>query len=105
MSKFDQAKKQSTPPVIDREWELSKQPQEGVVVSLDGDTIVIRNQSGNDVPHTIAVGATFTSDGEPCEIGDIQPGKRIRLIVHKQDRRIVFRAEYLNHNTEFKSLH
>ncbi len=106
LSKFDEARRNSAavnpnrPP--ERSWEPSMQTVEGVIASLAGTKMSMKNREENLVSFTLAEDATFTCDGEVCQVSDLAIGNRIRVTVAKGDRTIAVGIESLKQHKHFK---
>lgn len=107
MSKFDEARRNSAaanpnrPP--ERTWEPSVQTVEGIIASLDGTKLSMKNRDGHLVSHTLAVDASYTRDGQACQASDLTVGNRIRVTVAKADRTLAVGIESLDAHKQFKS--
>ncbi len=106
LSKFDEARKNSaaanpnrTP---ERSWEPSQQTVEGVISSLEGTTLSMKNRNGHLVSHRLAEDATYFCDGKVCQASDLAVGFRVRVTVAKGDRTMAVGIESLDKDQSYK---
>ena len=74
---------------------------EGMVVSMAGDTLVMKSKAGTEYTHTLATDAKLTCDGNDCQAADLKAGRKIRVTTKRDDRNVAIGIESLNKNAEF----
>lgn len=77
---------------------------DGTVVSMTGDTLVMKSELGDEHSHTVAANAKVTLDGKVCKAADLKSGTRIRVTTTGDAKSPVNRIEAIDKNPEFASL-
>ncbi len=65
------------------------QGQEGKLVSVTGDKLVMKGKDGKEHAYTLAPDAKISCAGKVCKVEDLKPGMRISLTTHKEDLKVV----------------
>jgi hypothetical protein len=68
--------------------------QDGNVVSMTGDKLVMTNQKGKEQVHTLAADARVTSEGTARKATDLKPGMSIRVTTKPGDMTIATGIEF-----------
>lgn len=74
---------------------------DGKIISIKGDTLVMRSKEGRDYSHTLAENAKVCCDGTACESSQLKVGNRIRVTTQDDDHDIVTSVESLDEESEF----
>lgn len=77
---------------------------DGTVVSVTGDTLVMKSTDGKEHSHTLAADARLTLDGKVCAAADLKAGAKIRVTTKGTDKNVVTRIEALDKNLAFASI-
>jgi hypothetical protein len=77
---------------------------DGTVVSMAGDTLVMKGEHGGEHSHTVAVNAKVTLDGKACKASELKSGTRVRVTLQGDDKSPVNRIEAIDKNADFASL-
>jgi hypothetical protein len=90
---------------IDQRSDAAKTQQEGKLVSITGDRLVMTGARANaERTCTLATDVRVTCDGRPCKSEDLRPGMRIRVTTESKAPHKTIRIEALDKNVEFASL-
>jgi uncharacterized protein (TIGR03000 family) len=73
----------------------------GKVVSVTGNELVMTGKNGKQHSHIVAANTKVTCDGTPCQLADLEPGWRIRVITSSTDTATVTRIDALKRNQAF----
>ena len=73
----------------------------GNVVSMIGNTLVMRNNEGKEFSHRLAADATLTCDGVACEAVNLKAGNQIRVTTKLGDRSVATCVDALDKKSEF----
>jgi hypothetical protein len=76
---------------------------DGNVISVFGQTLVMRTMGGPEQTHKLATDAKLTLDGKSCAAADLKAGMRIRVSAQGNDKSEVSRIEGIDKNVEFAS--
>jgi len=74
---------------------------EGTLVSTKGNQIVVANKEGKEFTHTLAPDAALSCDGQICKSEDLQSGRKIRVTMNRDERKLVTGVEMLDKSAEF----
>lgn len=78
--------------------------QDGKVVSITGDQLVMTNKEGKEITSTLAGDGTLTIDGKAAKFVDLKSGTRIRVTVLGDGKQLVNRVEAIVNNDDFEKL-
>jgi hypothetical protein len=90
---------------FDKNPESASNYQDGTVVSITGDKLVMTNSQGKE-EHTCTmnVNVKVTCDGIACKSSDLKAGMRIRVTLESDEPHAAIRVEALDKNLEFVSI-
>ncbi len=89
---------------IDSDRDFASNRQDGKLVRLTGNKLVMTCEDGKEHTRTVAAGARVTLDGEASQASDLKSGTRIRVNPEGDDNTPVNRIEALDKNRNFASL-
>jgi len=75
--------------------------QDGKVVSITGDKLVVADKDGKESTYTLAATAKVTCDGTAGKATDLKPGMKIRVTMSKDEKASVSHIEALDKNADF----
>ena len=75
--------------------------QEGKVVSMTGDKLIMTNKEGKEITCTLTGDATITLNGKACKIADLKAGTRVRVTVLGDAKHLTSQVEAIVKNDEF----
>jgi CTP-dependent riboflavin kinase len=79
--------------------------QDGKVVSITGNKLVMTDTQGNEEQTcTLTADAKVTCDGKVCKSSDLKPGMKIRVTSESDDPDTAIQVEALDKNLKFASL-
>lgn len=85
--------------------EISRNRQDGTIVSITGDKLVMANSQGKEEhAYSMNVNVKVTCDGIACKSSDLKAGMRIRVTSESDEPHAAIRVEALDKNLEFASL-
>jgi hypothetical protein len=76
---------------------------DGNVISVFGQTLVMRTMGGPEQTHKLATDVKLTLDGKSCVAADLKEGMRIRVTAQGNDKSEVSLIEGIDKNVEFAS--
>jgi len=76
--------------------------QDGKVVSIAGDKLVVADKDGKESTYALAADAKVTCDGTVSKASDLKPGMKIRVTMNKDEKAAVSRIEALDKNAAFE---
>lgn len=74
---------------------------EGKIVSAKNNEIVMKDNTGKEMTHTLATNAKIMCDGKTCKLTDLKPGQKVRVTTKKGDKNVATRVEALDKNKTF----
>ena len=75
--------------------------QEGKMVSMTGDKLVMMTKQGKEITCTLTADAAITLDGKICKIEDLKAGTRIRCTVLGDGKQMTSQIEAIVKNDDF----
>ncbi len=82
---------------------IDEATHDGTVVSVSGDTLVMKSTDGKEHSHTLAADAKLTLDGKVCNSADLKAGAKIRVTTKGTDKNVATRIEAIDKNLAFAS--
>lgn len=74
---------------------------DGILVSINGDKLMMTDMKGQEHSHTLAADAKVTLDGKACQVEDLQADTKIRVTTQTSDAKFATRIEAIDKNESF----
>jgi hypothetical protein len=75
--------------------------QEGKVVSMTGDKLIMTNKDGQEITCTLTPDAKFSIDGKACKVEELKAGTRVRCTVLGDAKQQTSQVEAIVKNEDF----
>lgn len=89
---------------IEKDLDFASKSQDGTLVSISGNKLVMTCEQDKQHSRTLAANARVTLDGEACKASDLKSGTRIRVTNEGDDKSPLSRIEAIDKNRNFASL-
>ena len=90
---------------LDKNPDFASGRQDGKVVSLTGNKLVVMPTQGSEVQiYTLTTTANVTCDGKACKAADLKPGMKVRVTLESAAPYAATRVEAIEKNLDFAAL-